>query len=267
MLLYLYLMKIAIIGTGNVAWHLSLALENAGHVITAIIGRDHPKVASLANHFYNAETITSFDLADIHADVFILCISDDAIQEVAQQLKLPIDSILVHSSGTQPLSSLGYAQTENIGVFYPLQTFTKGKKVDFSIIPICIEADNRSATKILKTLAESISDTVVEMSSKERAVLHIAAVFASNFSNHMLTIAQGIMGENQLDYALLHPLITETINKSLNTGPELAQTGPAKRGDLETLDKQFKALSADPDTAGLYQIISQHILDYYSEED
>lgn len=260
-------MKIAIIGTGNVAWHLILTLENAGHVITAIAGREPKKVASLAENFYNAEAITHFDLSEIDIEVAIICVTDDAIEDVSQKLRLSKKCLLAHSSGTKPLSSLGYAQTENIGVFYPLQTFTKAKKVDFSNIPICIEADNKEALRLIRLLASSISNTVVELTSKDRAVLHLAAVFACNFSNHMLTISHNIMEQNGLNYALLHPLITETINKSLNTGPQDAQTGPAKRGDLETLDMQYHALSGVPETADLYKMISQHILNYYSEED
>lgn len=259
-------MKIAIIGTGNVAWHLGLALENAGHVLTAIAGRNKNQVELAASNYYQAQAVIGTDLSNIEADIAILCVSDDAIEEVAQNLKLPLDCVLAHSSGTKPLSSLGYAQTENIGVFYPLQTFTKGKKVDFNNIPICIEADNRNALSSLRSLASSISQTVSELNSKERAVIHLSAVFASNFSNHMLLIAKGIMEHNDMDYDLLKPLITETINKSLSNDPEFAQTGPAKRGDLETLDKQLKALKGDPDTAELYQKVSQHILDYYSEE-
>lgn len=258
-------MKIALIGTGNVAWHLGLAFENNGHVITAIVGRDQRKVELSASHFYQAKEIVGTDLTQISADIAIICVSDDAIEEVAQSLKLPSDCILAHSSGTKPLSSLGYAQTANIGVFYPLQTFTKGKKVDFTNIPICIEADNNDTMDVLGSLASTISHRIAELNSKDRAVLHLSAVFASNFSNHMLTIAKEIMDQNKLDYELLKPLISEIINKSLNQGPQFAQTGPAKRGDLSTLDKQYQSLASDPDTAELYQKISQHILDYYAE--
>jgi len=258
-------MKIAIIGTGNVAWHLGLALENAGHAVTAIAGRNPAKVEQMTSNFYHAECIIGTKLSQVEADIVLICISDDAIEDIAQNLELPRNCLLAHTSGTKPLSSLGYAQTENIGVFYPLQTFTIGKKVDFRNIPICLEADNPDALARLKSLAKSITQTTAELNSKERAVLHLSAVFASNFSNHMLTIAKGIMEYNDLSYDLIKPLITETINKSLSNGPEFAQTGPAKRGDLETLDKQFQALKEDPETAQLYQMISQHILDYYSE--
>lgn len=258
-------MNIAIIGTGNVAWHLGLTLENAGHVIAAIGSRDSKRGGDFCSNFYHADLITNGNFSKLAIDLCLICVADDAIEEVAQHLKLPANCILAHSSGTQPLSSLGYAQTANIGVFYPLQTFTKGKKVDFDKIPICLEADNDYALNKLKSLAQSISQTIAELNSKDRAVLHLSAVFASNFSNHMLTLAKGIMEQNEMNYDLLKPLITETINKSLSVGPEFAQTGPAKRGDFETLDKQFKALAADPETAALYQKLSQHILDFYAE--
>jgi predicted short-subunit dehydrogenase-like oxidoreductase (DUF2520 family) len=259
-------MKIGIIGTGNVAWHLGHAIEDAGHVMAAFVGRDRQQVEKLSDEFYQAESLTDLNLSRLKLDLVIICVKDDAIESVAQDLELPAKCTLVHSSGTQPLSSLGYAQTENIGVFYPLQTFTKGKSVDFSQVPICIEADNENTLVQLSSLAHSISQRVEIMGSKERAIIHLSAVFASNFSNHMLTIAKQIMEREQMDYELLKPLIAETINKSLTGGPEQAQTGPAKRGDLETLDKQFEALSTEPETAELYKMISQHILDYYAED-
>ena len=259
-------MKIAIIGTGNVAWHLGLALEQAGHVIVAVAGRDRDKSKQLATHFYNAQATRTTQLKELSIDICLLCITDDAIEEVAQQLELPKACLLAHTSGSQPISCLGYAQTENIGVFYPLQTFTKGKKVNFRDIPICVEADNEASLQKLKALASSISNNVSLLNSKERAILHLSAVFACNFSNHMLTISKGIMEQNGMSYELLQPLIIETINKSLSNGPEYAQTGPAKRADLATLDKQFQSLSADTATAELYQMISQHIIDYYSED-
>jgi len=259
-------MKIGIIGTGNVAWHLGHAIESAGHKIVAFVGRDRKKVEEIANGFYQAESLSQLDLSGLNLDLVIICVKDDAIETVAQNLDLPPNCMLVHSSGTQPLSILGYAQTENIGVFYPLQTFTKSQPLDFSQVPLCIEADNEGTLTQLRTLAHSISQRVEIMGSKERAVIHLSAVFASNFSNHMLTVAKQIMDGHQMDYELLKPLIAETVNKSLTNGPEQAQTGPAKRGDLETLDKQFNALSSDPETAQLYKMISQHILDYYAED-
>jgi len=161
---------------------------------------------------------------------------------------------------------LQFAATPNIGVFYPLQTFTKIKKVDFKQTPIFIESVNHETEVVLTALAKAISNQVRKIASEERKALHIAAVFASNFTNHMLTISKGIMEQNGIEYDWLKPLISETINKSLQLGPEEAQTGPAKRGDLEILEKHLSFLQEDPTTAEIYKIVSQHIIDKYYEE-
>jgi predicted short-subunit dehydrogenase-like oxidoreductase (DUF2520 family) len=159
---------------------------------------------------------------------------------------------------------LGYAPTPHIGVFYPLQTFSKSKKIDFKDVPVFIESETGEVISVLNKMARAITNTVKQISSDERKALHVAAVFASNFTNHMLTLSKEILTEHDLDYEWLKPLIVETINKSLTIGPEAAQTGPAKRGDLEILDKHLTFLQGDEKRAEIYRVISQHILDKYS---
>ncbi|MGW8122562.1 Rossmann-like and DUF2520 domain-containing protein [Roseivirga echinicomitans] len=257
--------KIGIIGTGNVAWHLARAFENAGHVITDIYSRDISKAKHFALDFFNAKPTNRLNFSNSQAQVFILAISDDAIAEVVSEILLPENAILAHTSGAVPLSALGYATTENQGVFYPLQTFSKGKSVDFKEIPIGIEGENKITAQALTDLANSISNKVQPMDSHDRRTVHLAAVFACNFTNHLFTISKGILENRNLDFALLEPLIVETLSKSLEIGPNNAQTGPAKRGDLETLDHHFQALSNSPDIAEIYRAVSQNIIDYYSE--
>ena len=256
----------AIIGTGNVAWHLARAFENAGHVITDIYNRDISKAKNFALDFFNAKPTNRLNFENSSAQVFILAVSDDAIAEIAPQIILPENAILTHTSGSVAMSALGYASTENQGVFYPLQTFSKGKAVDFSEIPIGIEAENKMTEDVLKDLAKSISNKVQLMDSRDRRTVHLAAVFACNFTNHLFTISKGILESRNLDFGLLEPLIIETLSKSLEIGPNNAQTGPAKRGDLETLDRHFSALAEQPDVAEIYRAISQNIIDYYSED-
>lgn len=258
-------LSIALLGTGNVAWHLSRTLENAGHIISHVYDRDITKAEKFAMDFFNASTSDSLDLSDVDASLFVMAIADDGIEEVAQQLELPSNAILVHTSGTVPLNVLGYAQTHNIGVFYPLQTFSKGKTLDFSEIPICIEGESNDTVDLLRSLAGSISSSVHHLNSNQRKIIHLSAVFACNFSNHMFTISKGILKSNDMDFELLKPLIVETLNKSFDIGPDNAQTGPAMRGDMETLDKQFDSLSNDPAVADIYRLISQNIIDYYQE--
>jgi predicted short-subunit dehydrogenase-like oxidoreductase (DUF2520 family) len=255
--------KIGIIGTGNVAWHLARAFENAGNVITDIYSRDSAKANHFILDFFNASATNSLDFRKSKAQIFILAVSDDAIEEVASAIMLPQNSILAHTSGSVSMGALGYAQTKNIGVFYPLQTFSKGKKVAFEEIPIGIEGDNGLTEEALLDLGKSISPKTLKMNSQARKNIHLAAVFACNFTNHMLTISKEIMSNKGLDFNLLTPLIEETLSKSLKLGPENAQTGPAKRGDLEILDKHYAALANSEDIAEIYRIVSQNIIDYY----
>ncbi|MCX8491522.1 MAG: DUF2520 domain-containing protein, partial [Cyclobacteriaceae bacterium] len=149
------------------------------------------------------------------------------------------------------------------GVFYPLQSFSKQKKVDFKNIPIFIESQNQETDDFLLLMAKTISNQVVKIESDDRIALHVAAVFASNFTNHMLAISKSILQQNNLDFEWLKPLITETIQKSLAIDPNHAQTGPASRGDLEILDKHLEFLSDDEGVAEIYKIISQHIVNKY----
>lgn len=257
---------VSFIGAGNLAWHLALALDNGDFSVREVYSRNKKNAEALVSNLYNAEVHPSLDFSNSQSHVFILAISDDSIEEVAQEIALPENAILIHTSGSQPLSALGYAATSNIGVLYPLQSFSKTKKVDFAEIPVFIESEDRETEKVLIALAKSITKKVVKISSAERKALHVAAVFASNFTNHMLLIAQEIMKENKLSFDWLKPLIAEMINKSLTIGPENAQTGPARRGDLETLDKHVNFLKHDQQVTEIYKIVSQHIVDYYDDQ-
>ncbi|MEJ0029786.1 MAG: DUF2520 domain-containing protein [Bacteroidota bacterium] len=168
---------------------------------------------------------------------------------------------MVHTSGSQPLSILDFSAAANIGVLYPLQTFTKTRQIDFKNIPVFIEASDSVAEKKLTTIAKAITTKHKKIDSEERKGLHVAAVFASNFPNHMLRIAKELMDERGLNFEWLKPVILETINKALATGPEYSQTGPAVRGDLEILDEHMKYLKSDKTLAKIYEIISQDIID------
>jgi predicted short-subunit dehydrogenase-like oxidoreductase (DUF2520 family) len=256
-------MNVSFIGSGNLAWHLAPALDNTDFAVREVYSRDPRHAAALVEKLYEADVKSVLDFSDSPSRIFIIAITDDAIQDIAQEVILPDDSILVHTSGSQPLSILGYAATANTGVFYPLQTFTKGKKVDFSELPIFIESDDAETEKVLMAMAKAVSKKVFRISSDNRKALHIAAVFASNFTNHMLTISQQLLADHNLSFDLLKPLISETMNKSLSLGPVQAQTGPARRGDLEILDRHMEFLAGDEQVAEIYKVISQHIVDTY----
>ncbi|MDH3709253.1 MAG: DUF2520 domain-containing protein [Cyclobacteriaceae bacterium] len=255
--------KLAIIGSGNVAWHLARALEDAGHYITDIYSRRLSTGRELARQLYDTNVVNSLDLRNSEAEIFILAISDDNIEHVAQKLKIPAYGIVAHTSGTQPLEVLSEYH-ENIGIFYPLQTFSKGIAVDLDEVPICIEAKHQSTEKTLTTLGKSISSEVYTVHSDDRKILHIAAVFACNFSNHMLTISEEILESHEIDFSLLHPLIVETINKALSAGPLQSQTGPARRKDNDTIKQHLKILRYRPEFRKIYKLLSENLKDHYS---
>jgi predicted short-subunit dehydrogenase-like oxidoreductase (DUF2520 family) len=257
--------NVSFIGSGNLAWHLAPALDNTDFAVKEVYSQNAKHAAALTERLYQANVQRSLDFSASQSRIFIVAVSDDAIADIAQEIVLPENAVLVHTSGSQPLSILGYAATPNIGVLYPLQTFTKGKKIDFKEIPFFIESENTETEKLLMAMAKAISKKVYKSSSEHRKALHVAAVFASNFTNHMLAIAQEILERHNLDLKLLEPLIVETINKSLAIGPDDAQTGPAFRGDVEILDKHVEFLEDDERVAEIYKLVSQHILDKYHE--
>lgn len=256
-------MNVTFIGSGNLAWHLAPALDNLGYVVKEVHSPNPKHAAALTERLYQAEVKRTLDFTDSRSRLFIIATTDDAISEVAQEIVLPDEAILVHTSGSQPLSILDFAATERTGVFYPLQTFTKTAKVNFRDVPVFVESADEETEKILMTLAHSLSGKVRKISSEERRALHVAAVFASNFSNHMLTIASGVMDEHQLKFDWLKPLILETVQKAIAAGPRQSQTGPASRGDLQILDEHLEFLKGHPDLVKLYEIISQHIIDVH----
>ena len=252
-------LDIAIVGSGNLAWHLAPALENVGHHVLEIFSRSSKNAKALQKRLYNADLNTDLDFSESEVDVVLICTSDEAIEEVSQELVLPDNAVLAHTSGSQPLSKMGYAATPNIGVFYPLQTFSKPKSIDFADIPILIEAEEKHALQTLQFLARSLSKDVRMVKAKERLAVHVAAVFACNFTNQLFTVAKDILEEYNLDFNILRPLIAETINKSLDIGPEKAQTGPAAREDMEILDKHMAFLE-DGEYQQAYQILTELIL-------
>lgn len=259
--------NVSFIGAGNLAWHLAPALDNVGYAVREVCSRSEKSANALVNRLYQADVKNGYNFSDSPSRIFILAVSDDEIEGVARELVLPEEAILVHTSGARPMDILSYAATENIGVFYPLQTFSKHKKVDMNSIPICIEAQNRNTEEVLTTMGRQVSRRVLKVNSENRQALHVAAVFACNFVNHFFSISQDILDNAKLDFDLLHPLIAETVSKSFEIGPDNAQTGPARRHDFETLDKHMELLKHNDELSEIYRLISQHIIDRYPEED
>jgi predicted short-subunit dehydrogenase-like oxidoreductase (DUF2520 family) len=212
---------------------------------------------------YIAEPKTDLDFAESDAELFILAVSDSALSDIANEIILPEESILVHTSGAEPLEILEYSSAAYTGIFYPLQTFTKGKAMDFGDVPILVESDDQTTLQQLKKVAKSLSSVSYTVKSKDRIALHVAAVFASNFSNHMIRLSEEIMIRQGLDFEMMKPLIIETISKSLELGAKKAQTGPAVRGDFQVMDRHYQFLNYNDQIAEIYKLISQDIIDSY----
>lgn len=256
---------VSFIGSGNLAWHLAPALDNAGFAVKEVYSRNPRHAEALVERLYQAEVKATLDFSTSSSNVFIISTSDDAIQDIVREIVLPENAVLVHTSGSQPLSVLSDAATGDLGVFYPLQTFSKDRKMDFSTVPVFVESGNVKTEKLLMNMAKAVSKNVVKITSYERQALHVAAVFAANFTNHMLLLAQEIMKDNSLSFDWLKPLIAEMITKSLSIGPENAQTGPARRGDFMTLDNHVAFLADSESLNELYKLISQDIVDRYGD--
>ncbi len=259
-------LPVTILGTGNVAWHLAPALENAGYPVKEVYARDKRNADQLINLLYSAVFHPGLDFSQSPSKIFILAVSDTAIEQIAQEIVLPDDSILVHTSGAISMDVLSFAATDHYGVFYPLQTFTKQRRVDMEDVPFCLEASSAPTYDVLATMAGSLSRRVVDMNTESRKVLHLAAVFANNFTNHMMKISADILEAHDFPPDLLHPLLAETVNKLMSIGAENAQTGPAKRRDYRTLERHLDLLEANPELQEVYKLISKHISDTYSDE-
>ncbi len=252
------MISIVILGTGNVAKHLFDAFTaQIGIEIFQVYGRSQNDFS-----YFNPINTTS-DLSNIReADIYIVAISDDAISEVSKFLVVK-KGLIVHTSGSSPMNVLH--RKHRRGVFYPLQTFSANRKVDFKEIPICIEAENKEDYELLNELGSTISDKVIQLDSDQRKALHLAAVFVNNFTNHMYHIAQEICIENDAPFELLLPLMNETATKIQDLSPLDAQTGPARRIDKGTLDKHLTQLQHKKHRK-IYSLLSKSIRKTYGKK-
>jgi predicted short-subunit dehydrogenase-like oxidoreductase (DUF2520 family) len=246
------MIRITLIGSGNVAQHLIKAFSKSEAVeIVQVFSRKKETLASLIDY---VKIVNDFeDLKE--ADLYIITVSDNAISEVSQQLPFN-NQLVVHTSGAASIETLDDKNRK--GVFYPLQTFSKNKDIDFSVIPICLEAENTFDFRILETVAKSISNAVFPINSEQRKALHVAAVFVNNFTNHLYQIGQEICEENQVSFEILKPLIQETAEKIKTLDPIDAQTGPAKRHDSSTIETHLNYLTKE-NQKNIYKILTQSI--------
>lgn len=252
-------MNIVIIGAGKLGSHLAKALHRAEVNILQIFNRDIEKARSLALQI-DAAPVNDYATLSDEADLYLLTVSDSAIAEVAEKITQALgqEILLAHTSGATP-SSVFEGKTNRYGVFYPLQTFSKEQKVNFSTIPFCIDAVKKEDRTLLQELATSLSEKVFIITDEQRAVLHVAAVFVNNFSNHLFRIGEEILKEHNMPFELLIPLIKETVNKLDSLSPEAAQTGPAIRGDQTTIQRHLDFLESYPEYREIYKMLSKGI--------
>ena len=223
-----------LIGSGNVASHLGLALEQAGHRVVRVGGRSRTMPIPQ------------------DADLYVIAVTDSAIATVAEQIG-DVPGLVVHTAGSVPMSVLPQRCR---GVLYPLQTFTKGRPVDMRSVPLFVESEG--GEELLLEVANQLSDRVIRMDSERRRYLHLAAVFCNNFTNHMFRITEELLSQHDIPFDVMLPIIDETARKVHSLSPAQAQTGPAVRWNQGVLEAQLNLLERD-DLKQLYQIISKSI--------
>ena len=255
--------RFVFIGAGNLATRLSIVLKEKGFSIEQIYSRSEKSAKSLAEKLRTNYTNSLNEIIK-EADIYFVALKDSAFEEVLPHLNFQ-DKLLVHCSGSMPLSFLE-KYSENIGVFYPLQTFSKEREVDFSEIPVFIEANSSDNEKKLVQIAEKISGQVTVLNSEKRLILHISAVFSCNFVNHFYFIASEILKSRNIPFEVLYPLIEETATKIYKMNPEMAQTGPAIRYDRNIISAHIEALQNFPEFKKIYIDISESIFKYHKNK-
>jgi len=250
---------ISIIGTGNVATHLAQAIAQSPLLrLDCVYGRSEEKLEPFKEL---TSTITSLNKIQ-NTGLLIVAITDDELKTMPDKIAVG-DILTVHTSGS--VSMRVFEKFERYGVFYPLQTFTAGRKIDVKKIPFCLEAKNKKDLEILKTVTQALGANHFVVNSEQRAKLHLAAVYANNFVNGILAEAKTLCEASGLPFKILRPLVEETFEKVFKIGPENAQTGPARRGDHETIKKQVAALPMDQKK--LYIEITNSILRRYERKE
>ena len=249
-------LDIVFIGAGNVATHLAPAFRKEGHRILQVYSRTRPSAEYLASRT-GARAIDRKESVSAGADLYVLALTDEGILEFIREFSIP-NAMVVHTSGGLEMSILK-GLSDRFGVLYPLQTFSKDKGIDFQSIPILVEGSDRGTEDQLYLLADQISGVVHRIDSEHRQKLHLAAVFACNFTNHMYDISARLVEKEGLKFDLLKPLITETASKILDKEPRQVQTGPAARNDKKVIEKHLELLSFNPLMRDIYQLLTESI--------
>ena len=252
---------IVLIGAGNVATHLADAFQNTGRKILQVYSRTEYSAKSLAEKI-GVKYTNDINEIITDADLYIVSLADSAISDIVKKINFE-EQLVVHTSGFHEMNVLNDV-SENIGVFYPLQTFSKNRKIDFISIPVCIEANSEESLKLLEDLALSFSSNVQYINSEKRKILHLAAVFASNFTNQMYSIAKEILINEKISFDILKPLIKETAKKAIEINPLESQTGPARRNDTNVMEQHIKMIENE-NYKELYEKLSEMVIAKYNK--
>lgn len=259
-------MKIALIGSGRLATQLGMAMKAAGHDVLQVYSRTEANARSLALLLQTTYT-TSLTSVTHDAQLYVVALTDavleDALATLCPDRK---DKVFVHTAGSMPMDVFA-GKTVHYGVFYPMQTFSKERNVDFSKIPVFVEYQDSIAKTCIEDLAFSLSTHVYNLTSEGRRHLHLSAVFACNFVNHCYALAADILQQHNLPFDVLLPLIDETAEKVHQLHPDMAQTGPAIRFDRNVIDKQLQLLPPSSNARSIYECMSKSIHEKYTRND
>ena len=250
-------MNIVFIGSGNVATQMAPALKENGHDILCVYSRSIKNAKALStilgcNYCNKVQDIPS------NADLYIVTLQDDFIEKIINQLNFQ-PACIVHTSGSKPLDIFP-KRFMNTGVIYPLQTFTKNRKTNWATLPIFIEGNNSKSRAVLSKVAHSLSKNVQKANSLKRQQMHLAAVFANNFVNHLYSLSSELLKNEKISFDVLKPIILETTERILSADPAKIQTGPAKRKDFTTIKKHLNLLKADKNKLKVYKTITESII-------
>lgn len=259
-------LKIFILGSGNISFHLTKAFVKNKITISGLYSRNEiegKKIAKIAKTTFYPQ----IEKVPVSADVYLICVSDDAIIKVSDRLPKSIrkSKIVAHTSGSKSIKE-ALSNCKNGGVFYPLQTFTKGKRMSYRKIPICVNGKNITITKQLTQLGQQISKSVQTISDQERKKIHLSAVIINNFVNHLIFAAEDLLEQENINKAILQPLLEETLKKQKSLGAFAAQTGPARRADNKTMNTHLELLKKDKPLKEIYECISKSIQKKYEKK-
>lgn len=250
--------KIVLVGSGRIAWHLGKRLKSKGTPVSQVVSRSAEHAESLAEALGASWTADWSEVLP-DADWLLIAVRDDAIEAVGEALApWAPGALATHTSGATPGTVL-QPFFSRFGVFYPLQSFSHERTPVWSKIPFCIDAQTGADVLFLEKMAKTMGGLVYRVKDDQRAVLHVAAVFANNFANHCFSIAEKLLDEKDLPFEMLHPLMEETLSKALLDSPARMQTGPAVRGDSDTVKRHLALLRSHPDWRALYEKLTLSI--------